>query len=182
MSDYQGVVGFIEATLTLSRMSRARGHRMVGGGLEAFLYQHGRRWPYQPLPAAVKPGSRGECYRNAAMLVLRDCEFIYCEGLALGAVLPVQHAWCLDDAGRVIDPTWHGLKHDVEQLEYVGIAFQTEYLRDVLLDSKRWTGLIDGRLLGLPVRAWKHRFNRRGEPIRKPLRKACINTLTKGVP
>lgn len=69
-------------------------------------------------------GPLGDCYRNAWELSLDGLHYV--EGYAmLGSIgFPIEHAWCVDDDGRVYDNTWPA-GHD-----YFGMAF-----RDTALDA-----------------------------------------------
>ena len=93
------------------------------------------------------------CYSNAFSHASRHGLF-YVEGFALSGELMFQHAWCVDDAGLVQDPTWP----DHAGRAYCGVAFTPDWLagRDggepVLFASH---GQNYHRLLreGLPARA-----------------------------
>lgn len=71
-------------------------------------------------------GRQGACYANAQYLASRRKGLRYAEGYAT-SVIPVEHAWCVDAQGRVIDPTWDE-KH---QPDYFGIAFDSEHVRRI---------------------------------------------------
>jgi len=64
-----------------------------------------------------------ECYRNAAQLAIDHDGMTYVEGYASG-IIPVQHAWCVDHGGRVVDPTWD----DQGEPHYFGVAFDTGFV------------------------------------------------------
>src|SRR5262249_55671268 len=49
----------------------------------------------------------GNCFRNAQMLFFGHFDFTYVEGFTCwGTVGPVEHAWCVDANGKVIETTW----------------------------------------------------------------------------
>lgn len=53
-------------------------------------------------------GARGgDCFENAYQLAIAR-GLHYCEGYAVSGalVVPLAHAWCVDDGGSVYDPTW----------------------------------------------------------------------------
>ena len=57
---------------------------------------------------APRRGPRGvpnACCWTAYHLAARRKNLRYSEGFAV-ALTPVEHAWCIDQEGRVIDPTW----------------------------------------------------------------------------
>lgn len=120
--------------------------KLVPLGFE-ILHQYGRRFDVKtPQPPRRMP--MGECYTNAAELCLRG-GLHYCEGYATPANInwPLPHAWCIDDDGRVVDPTWPDGGH------YFGTVFSHGGLGRIL----RQTGVhgvyenlhILGRKLGV---------------------------------
>lgn len=71
-------------------------------------------------------GTQGACYANAQYLASRRKGLRYAEGFAT-SVIPVEHAWCVDAEGRVIDPTW-----DYEyQPDYFGVIFEADHVRRI---------------------------------------------------
>ena len=74
-----------------------------------------------------------QCFANAARLVLFDesGELRYCEGFALGAVMPVAHAWAAIN-GKVVDLTWTlkegegpvGFRKNTPSMIGLGVWFQ----------------------------------------------------------
>lgn len=79
------------------------------------------KWTDFPLPAEDPQIERGQlkrCFENAATYAARH-GFSYVEGLACGPLRDVHHAWVVNDAGEVLDPTWgYSPKH-----AYRGIIF-----------------------------------------------------------
>lgn len=74
-------------------------------------------------------GRQGHCYGNAFALVRDRRELVYCEGRALsGGVVPLEHAWCVDAGGQVVDTTWRG-----QETDYFGVRFRYEWLAIWLL-------------------------------------------------
>jgi len=76
------------------------------------------------------------CIENSARLSVEN-DLIYVEGFAApgGGVpdvsLPIRHAWCVDDSGRVIDVTW-----DPVGVAYFGIPFRRAYVEQALVESE----------------------------------------------
>ena len=101
-----------------------------------FILQNGHPFIPAPLPKDISRGIMKECFRNAFMLMAAHSELIYVEGYASG-VIPVYHAWCVDQKGKVVDPTWG----DDGQV-YFGVPFSSGFVREQTLKSKKY-GLID---------------------------------------
>lgn len=82
------------------------------------LAQAGQVFPER---AAAQPalGQMGDCFPNALNLALR-ARLHYVEGYAIAGdiSIPLEHAWCVNDAGRVYDPTWP------DGHTYFGMAFK----------------------------------------------------------
>jgi hypothetical protein len=98
--------------------------------VEDFVRLNGRSMPYRALPKNITPGSKKECIKNCYdLMVLCPQKYIYCEGYARGD-LPVQHAWLIDEAGFVVDPTWEEPTPS-ESREYYGIPFCIDYIHKV---------------------------------------------------
>ena len=75
----------------------------VYAGMEDLLLKHGRFYVPQPLPKPYQRGSLRRCFDNAYQSALRSAGRLrYVEGLAVSGETPVHHAWCVDDAGRVV--------------------------------------------------------------------------------
>lgn len=80
---------------------------------------------YAGVPFRGKPRAPKKCFENA----LRYAEangLRYAEGYGLSGTLiknglffPVEHAWCVDDEGNAVDPTWR----NPETSLYYGIEF-----------------------------------------------------------
>lgn len=114
--------------------------------LERVVLTHGRAWSAAPLPPAYAH-ARGvvkECFQNAAQLAFDEPALTYVEGFAHRYV-PTLHAWCVDSEGRVVDPTWRDeLLATWRDAAYVGIPFDTTFVRRRVLKTKKWGLLYDG--------------------------------------
>jgi hypothetical protein len=87
--------------------------------MERFVLKHGVEG------RARKPGRRKgklkECFKNSTVAAFKG-GLRYVEGYALKpGLIPVHHAWNLDEEGRVIDLTWR----DNLAAEYLGIEIDT---------------------------------------------------------
>ncbi|KGH48629.1 hypothetical protein IN07_01315 [Modestobacter caceresii] len=119
---------------------------------------YGRRFTKVRIPVGHELGPMRQCYNNAFHAVVESLgtadQLTYCEGFALPASLElaVEHAWAVDAAGRVIDPTWD----DAPRCGYVGVPLTLAHLmnRDQL-DFRDPLGvtLADLKRDGLPASA-----------------------------
>lgn len=83
---------------------------------EDFVLQHGE-W-FDKLPS--KPHWRGplkQCFSNAAYFTRKNKGFHYVEGFAL-SIIPVHHAWVVDDDKRIYEVTWEN-----PGKAYIGVEF-----------------------------------------------------------
>lgn len=76
------------------------------------VYENGRTWKTS-IHEHTSP--MGECYKNAHLLSL-SMGWTYCEGWAM-SVIPMKHAWCVNDKQEVVDPTW------TDGTDYCGVGF-----------------------------------------------------------
>jgi hypothetical protein len=97
------------------------------------------------------------CFQNCFDLVRQiEGSYHYCEGLARPPQtcgMLFDHAWLIDEQGRVLDPTWHGA--DYAGTAYYGIPLQLEYLliRAVKTEVYGVLGHVDLLRDGLPPEA-----------------------------
>jgi hypothetical protein len=73
----------------------------------ALVLELGRAFAPQPKPRGIRWGKKKRCYDNAFDLLGQHPTLVYCEGFVLAgpALFPVEHAWCVDEAGNVVDNT-----------------------------------------------------------------------------
>jgi hypothetical protein len=116
-----------------------------------FILRHGRAYEWHPFPGRLARGVPRACYRNAARLALRSARYIYVEGCAVAPKLgiSIDHAWCIDQGGHVVDPTWD------DGRDYFGVAFRTDYLRRVVRANRQY-GLIYNVKMDLPLLTGEH--------------------------
>jgi len=86
--------------------------------IERFVLRNGEGFGGSSLPVGVRLVQPKECFRNAYTLCL-ERGYRYFEGFGLPSpdLFPMQHAWVVDDDGRVIDNTWR----TPEIAEYIGV-------------------------------------------------------------
>jgi len=126
---------------------------------EGLVLKHGNAMPVSDF--RVHRGPMKKCFMNAQKLMTHNRSlpsrgrrvmkvFRYCEGYAIkdGLPFPVLHAWCIDEDGAVVDPTWQPTKRQVDKglaprVGYFGIVFKDEYVWNRQLVTERYTSLID---------------------------------------
>lgn len=104
-----------------------------------FMLKFGKDFPIGPDTFSGPRGTPKECYRNAAMLAIEDPTLTYVEG-KVAAIIPIDHAWCVDADGVVVDPTLNN--DDGRVTGYYGVAFPTPYLKRAIFKNKVF-GLLD---------------------------------------
>jgi hypothetical protein len=124
------------------------------------ILEHGE--PYLMGPKSFK-GPRATphmCYKNSYELALdRRGELTYVEGYCLAGI-PIEHAWCVDSDGLVVEPTIIDSAREKGKIHvqgYFGVPFMLDYVMEVLDKSQHW-GVFNpyhNRLLteGLPQRS-----------------------------
>ena len=85
---------------------------------DGLILAEGTFHPWRPRPPWVHKGPDKMCYANAMGVAIQH-GLRYVEGYAHGVLIPVLHAWVLDDEGYVIETTWSEERH--EHHLYLGI-------------------------------------------------------------
>ena len=121
--------------------------------IEDFVLQHGREYNPAPYAEKVSSGEMGQCFKNAYQLLISDEKLRYAEGFAwdVDVLLPLQHAWCVDVDGNVIDPTWDNGE------SYYGVVFELQYVLDVA-QARRKYGVLDASEIGFPLVRGRHKY------------------------
>lgn len=81
----------------------AKAERWHYAGMGDFLLQHGQ-WFETPTQLPHWQGMLKACFHNAKIAAKRY-KWKYVEGMA-NYIIPVHHAWCIDDMGNVQEVTW----------------------------------------------------------------------------
>lgn len=135
-----------------------RGHQLPPDGIggpgyvEEFVLTHGREYPAAPWPTEMMTPTK--CFGNAGKLV-QACQpnLTYVEGFAISAsmlevgfALPTHHAWVVNEAGEMSDPTFRQPENSI----YLGVPIPTKlYLRTIL--RTRYHGVFyPGEMLNVP--------------------------------
>jgi hypothetical protein len=118
-------------------------------GIEELILALGQFDTVQALPAGISRGRMKRCFQNAYHLMLEG--YVYVEGIAMTAtcLFPTFHAWCVDENGGVIDPTWP------DGVAYLGVHLRREFVLERVMKKGRYGvfGNIEARDLyeyGLP--------------------------------
>jgi hypothetical protein len=115
---------YVEFVASLRRRDKRDGYAYAG--VEDFVSSHGRVWAVSPVQKWPKiPVHFKGCFENALRLAKRyPARYRYVEGIASGRVIPVHHAWCVDQDDLVIDPTWS--KYSTVGGAYFGVEIPTD--------------------------------------------------------
>lgn len=130
--------------------SHALGNQFPFICMEDFVLQHG----YACEARILEGYTRGEerlCFQNSQKLAIANEKLTYFEGFAAG-IIPVHHAWCCDEQGRVIDTTWDNALGRV----YIGAPFQTSYLLRRLRDNGHFHSLLNDWENDFPLLSGAH--------------------------
>jgi hypothetical protein len=107
----------------LTLITEARGEAPAGyryNGYEAYVLDRGKVYTRLSL-TELERMEAGNCFANCwSVATLRADLFTYCEGWA-SSVIPIHHAWLIDRAGNVVDPTW-GHRQSLK-MTYYGVTF-----------------------------------------------------------
>jgi hypothetical protein len=109
-----------------------------------FIAEYGTDFKSAPYPKDWERGEPRLCYMNAYKLA-ESHGLNYVEGFGLSANLakiglthfPVEHAWCVDDDGKVYDPTWD----DPTASAYRGVIIPRDLLHEEMRRLKRYGAL-----------------------------------------
>lgn len=100
-----------------------------------FRLHRGVHFQAQPLPSGIEQGPKKQCFQNASMLAFENrSKYTYVEGWAFSGLLPVDHAWCVDAEGNVVDPTWD----NPQDCAYFGIPLDTNFVFKRVQSSECW--------------------------------------------
>lgn len=115
----------------------------MGHEFTMWKLQHCVAFEPAPLPRNITRGPMKECYRNAAELAIWNKDMTYVEGWAHSGLIAVEHAWCVDKQGKVVDPTWPDVRG--KGFEFLGVPLSTEYLIHHLEETQMYGIFCDYR-------------------------------------
>ena len=100
-----------------------------------FVLNEGKQFLFDAQTYAGKRGRAHECYANAGRLALSNPTKTYVEGYVVVHGIPIEHAWVVDEEGKVQDPTITGPKGIGG---YFGVPIKREYLNRQIADTQVW--------------------------------------------
>ena len=106
--------------------------------LMRFMLEYGRDYEFKS-DSYIGHGVPHQCFKNAALLALNSRMLSYVEGKVSIHGVPLDHAWCANGDGVVIDPT---IRAGDGVTGYFGVPFRTAYVRAAMLSNGRY-GLLD---------------------------------------
>jgi hypothetical protein len=121
---------YLEHCVRIQR-SNAKQTDVMDRSPDAFVLRHGRSFEYGRTEIY---GAEKQCFCNAALLALDNPDLTYCEGY-VECFIPIEHAWCIDKQGRVIETT---LRSQERVGKYFGVPIKTDFLRRQMLADERY--------------------------------------------
>jgi hypothetical protein len=95
---------------------------------------YGQSYTFDASSFEGKRGTVHQCYANAGRLATDNHSLTYVEGYLLMHGVPLEHAWCVDAKGHVIEPTI--TERGVGG--YFGIPIKRSYLVRTIVKTKVW--------------------------------------------
>lgn len=100
--------------------------------LSKFLLEQGKGMFMDSKSLSGPRATPKECYRNAYQLMMSN-NMTYVEGYC-ATVIPIEHAWCVNRKGIVVDPTL--VMSDYGPNGYFGVAFNRRFVMQTALKSQ----------------------------------------------
>jgi hypothetical protein len=100
--------------------------------MEDFVLREGRDFDhFSPRNGTYQRGGFKACFHNAYVACVRARGRLrYVEGYADGSIMPVHHAWCVDENDGVVDTTWEGTWVDPGGA-YRGVVIPMDLLKEI---------------------------------------------------
>ena len=146
------VQNYLSQVAEMLKMNKQR-NGFLYGSKEEFVQKNGQEFKPQEFDSSKYPDARRtpkECFSNAWHLA-SETGLTYVEGFAFNVMFPMLHAWCVDQEGNVVDPTWK----TPEDCQYFGVPFSMEYVNRIIFKRKRF-GVIDNMQMDFPLLTGKH--------------------------
>ena len=100
----------------------------------AYILEHGRAYTVTDKTFKGRQMKMKECYRNATLKAMNDPRLTYVEGYASCGGIPIEHAWCADEDGNVVDPTVRPSER-MPMSDYFGVPFDAETVAKTGLET-----------------------------------------------
>ena len=141
---------YVEQSLDAMRYFTRDGQKILGDPtvVYEFLLEHGIEYRGTPWSEFKGSGWRRKrerhCFQNAFHAAVQY-GLQYVEGYAYAGLIPVHHAWNVDDQGRVVDFTWREANQNSSPAtwEYFGVTFDIEKLARFMRGRPTWSCLFD---------------------------------------
>ncbi|MFD8705879.1 hypothetical protein ACFV1W_25290 [Kitasatospora sp. NPDC059648] len=116
---------------TSSLMPTRPGHRYVN--VLGLLADVGRLFTPRPWPGGgPPPGKPGACYVDSVLWASESPDGLaYVEGVTWTGLYPLEHAWCADRDGTVLDPTW-----ERPGLAYLGLPVRADAAARLMWENR----------------------------------------------
>lgn len=146
-----------EFVMLLSEMIKLQAHTLERHGSAKTVFSivanYGKTFIPEIRPEWLDLQEPKQCFKNSLNLSLIT-GLTYCEGF-IYRVMPIHHAWCIDDEGKVYDPT---IK-DQHNIPYFGIPFEQDFAFRVAQESGMY-GILDNyefrKIYDLPPEEFMH--------------------------
>jgi hypothetical protein len=140
----ENLINYLKQMVEMKKTMQVKLKDYDYNGMEEYILKNGQFFtPSNKLPEGIDRMEIKQCYHNSFMCLASnpDLKLHYVEGYAISKKLkdfpmPFEHAWLVDDKGRVYDPTWD------DGIVYYGVAFKRDYVIKTVL-KKGYTGIID---------------------------------------
>jgi hypothetical protein len=109
--------------------------------LAPFMLTYGQDYAIGPDTFTGPRGTPKLCFMNAGRLAIDNPALTYVEGQITCCRVPIDHAWCVDASGTVVEPTLRpSIEHNTYDHigNYFGVPFRTDYLRKAIIRNQYW--------------------------------------------
>lgn len=144
--------GMNQVTSHLENIAEICDKHTRGGNMWRFILDNGFTFNASALPNEYEHRTQKECFKNCTHLMIEDSSLIYCEGFAHN-IIPVHHAWCVDQDGNVVDPTWK----EPENCIYHGVPFKYDFVMEAA-DKAQSYGIFENFHLKWNMKDPKEKF------------------------
>jgi len=144
-----------EYLMTISKFHSLHNKKHRYNSPESFILNNGKEYSKIHNYDLGKIGKPKQCYANAGTQAVESeyfkTKFRYVEGYAFGSILPVSHAWLIDNNEVVIETTW---KSNGDA--YFGVEIPMHYLRSITCKNNRWDSVIANYKMRFPLLTEEH--------------------------